>query len=84
VTEFPAHLPAHLSRRQAVECIWLRRTIDSSRPNDPFVTICTHIVRDGRDCIGPFRDGMETDCKPWEPNRQLAERLRVAVDERPD
>jgi hypothetical protein len=48
----------------AIDCQWLRRTIDSSRP-DPFVTLCTHIVRDGEDCVGPFLEDVETGCGLW-------------------
>ena len=50
----------------AIDCQWLRRTIDSSRP-DPFVTLCTHIVRDGEDCTGPFLEDIETNCGLWTP-----------------
>ena len=60
----------------AIDCRWLRRTIDSSRPGDPFRMLCTHIVRDGRDCIGPFLEDMETGCQLWEPNERLAARIR--------
>ena len=50
--------------QMAIHCRWLRRTIDSSRP-DPFVTLCMHIVREGEDCVGPFLEDMETDCGLW-------------------
>lgn len=59
--------------RMAFECQWLRRTIDSSRP-DPYVMLCTHIVRDGKDCVGPFLDDVETDCGLWDPNEQARAR----------
>lgn len=61
--------------KMAFECRWLRRTIDSSRP-DPYVMICTHIVRDGKDCVGPFLDDVETDCGLWDPNEQAMARAR--------
>lgn len=63
------------AQRLAIDCMWLRRTIDSAQTNNPFLTLCTHIIRDGRDCVGPFLDGMETECKLWEPNVQFAKRL---------
>jgi hypothetical protein len=65
--------------RLAVDCLWLRRTIDSSRKNDPFVTLCTHIIRDGKDCVGPFLDSMDTDCQLWEPNERLAAKFTPAT-----
>lgn len=40
--------------------------------------LCTHIVRDGRDCVGPFLEDMETDCRLWEPNERVAARVRPA------
>ena len=30
------------------------------------VNLCTHIVRDGSDCVGPFLDETETGCGLWE------------------
>ncbi len=59
----------------AIDCRWLRRTIDSSHAQSPFRTICTHIIRDGKDCVGPFLEDMETECRLWEPNERLAARL---------
>lgn len=61
--------------RLAVDCRWLRRTIDSSRP-DPYAMLCTHIVRGDKDCIGPFLDNIETNCGLWEPNAQAIERAK--------
>ena len=61
--------------KMAFECQWLRRTIDSSRP-DPYVMVCTHIVRDGRDCVGPFLEDVETDCGLWDPNEQARARAK--------
>ena len=60
----------------AIDCRWLRRTIDSSRSADPFLMLCTHIVRDGRACVGPFLEDMETPCRLWEPNDRVAARIR--------
>lgn len=67
-------------RRLAVDCLWLKRTLETGVPDDPFRMICTHIIRDGRDCIGPFLENIETDCQLWEPNQRLAARL-ASVDE---
>lgn len=56
-------------RRQlklAADCYFLRRTIDGSRADGPVVTLCTHPVRDGFDCIGPFMEEMATPCQLWE------------------
>ena len=67
-------------RRQAVDCLWLRRTLDTNKPEDPFLMLCTHIIRDGRDCVGPFLENIETDCQLWEPNERLAARLASAEE----
>jgi hypothetical protein len=52
--------------RLAIQCRFLRRTIDSTRLESPVVTLCTHPVRDGFDCVGPFMDDMPTSCGLWE------------------
>ena len=57
----------------AIDCIWLRRTIDSSR-RDPYAMLCTHIVRGDQDCIGPFLDEVETPCGLWDPTPAAAAR----------
>ena len=67
------------STRMAVDCQWLRRTIDSASSGNPFLTLCTHIIRDGKDCVGPFLEDMETDCRLWDPNERLAARLPDSV-----
>jgi hypothetical protein len=50
----------------AIQCRFLRRTIDSNRLEGPVVTLCTHPVRDGFDCVGPFMDDLPTSCGLWE------------------
>ena len=43
--------------------------------------ICNHIIREGKDCIGPFLENLETDCGLWDPNataRARVERRRAA------
>jgi hypothetical protein len=67
--------------RMAIDCQYLRRSIDSSRTADPYVMMCTHIVREGDDCVGPFLDDVETDCQLWEANERL--RARYERSERP-
>jgi hypothetical protein len=47
--------------RLAVDCPWLKRSFDPSR-RDRHAMCCTHIVRDGTDCVGPFLEDMETAC----------------------
>jgi hypothetical protein len=66
--------------RLAVDCLWLRRTLDTGA-DDPFRMLCTHIVRDGRDCIGPFLENLETNCQLWEPNERVRARLAEAEAE---
>jgi hypothetical protein len=79
VTPFPP--PERPLARMAIDCRWLRRTIDSSHATDPFRMLCTHIVRDGRECIGPFLEDMETGCRLWEPNERVSARIRpLALD----
>jgi hypothetical protein len=67
--------------RMAIDCQYLRRSIDSSRTTDPYVMMCMHIVREGEDCVGPFLDDVETNCRLWEVNERL--RARYERSERP-
>jgi len=55
--------------RLAADCRYLRRTIDSARADGPLVCLCTHPVRSGFDCIGPFLEDLPTDCGLWEHAR---------------
>lgn len=57
----------HSPPRLAIYCRHLRRTIDFRRPDSHVATLCTHIVREGSDCVGPFLEGYETECRLWEP-----------------
>ena len=68
------------SQRMAVDCRWLRRTLDTSTQDDPFLMLCTHLIRDGRDCIGPLLENLETDCQLWEPNERLTARIQDAEE----
>jgi hypothetical protein len=55
-------------RRLAIYCRYLRRTIDPARNDtDHIVAMCTHVIRDGSDCVGPFLEDLPTDCQLWEP-----------------
>ena len=65
-----------MSQGLAADCRYLRRTIDSSRGDGPLVCLCSHPVRDGFDCIGPFLEDMPTDCGFWEDGREVT-RLRT-------
>ncbi|MEI6136845.1 MAG: hypothetical protein WCQ48_05450 [Chloroflexota bacterium] len=51
--------------RMAIDCRWLKRSLDPAR-RDPYAKCCTHIVRDGADCVGPFLEDMETPCGLWD------------------
>jgi hypothetical protein len=52
--------------RLAIWCVYLRRTIQSGRLDGPVVTLCTHPIRDGFDCIGPFMEDLPTSCGLWQ------------------
>lgn len=51
--------------RLAARCKYLRMTM-GIRAGENLVNLCTHIIRDGRDCVGPFLDDHETHCGLWE------------------
>jgi hypothetical protein len=59
-------------RTLAVDCRYLRRTIDSTRADGPVVCLCEHPVRSGFDCIGPFIEDLPTDCGLWESKTEAA------------
>ena len=61
----------------AIECLWLKRSLDSSR-RDPYAMCCTHIVREGEECIGPFLEDIETPCGLWERGPAGSRARRVA------
>ncbi|MGE5596730.1 MAG: hypothetical protein ACM3S1_11935 [Hyphomicrobiales bacterium] len=52
--------------RYAARCRYLRMTMGNT-PGGNLLNLCTHIVRDGRECVGPFLDDTETHCGLWEP-----------------
>lgn len=51
--------------RFAARCRYLRVTL-GDRPGAGLVNRCLHIVREGRECVGPFLDDTDTDCGLWE------------------
>ncbi|MEX2080594.1 MAG: hypothetical protein WEC33_03175 [Dehalococcoidia bacterium] len=52
-------------RRFAARCRFLRVTL-GERAGGNLLNLCQHIVREGRECVGPFLDDTETDCGLWE------------------
>jgi len=52
--------------RLAARCLYLQMTMGDHRRGQGLVNICRHIVRDGRECVGPFLDETETTCGLWE------------------
>lgn len=51
--------------RLAARCAYLRVTM-GERSGGNLVNLCLHIVREGRECVGPFLDDTETTCGLWE------------------
>ncbi len=51
--------------RLAVRCAFLKMTMGTT-PGAGLVNICTHIIRDGSECVGPFLEDHETTCRLWE------------------
>ena len=51
---------------RAIDCLHLRRTIDSGRADGPVICLCEHPVRSGFDCVGPFLEDLPTECGLWE------------------
>lgn len=52
--------------RYAARCLHLRVTM-GERAGGHLVNLCQHIIREGRECVGPFLDDHETSCGIWEP-----------------
>lgn len=51
--------------RLAAKCAHLRVTM-GDRAGGHLVNLCLHIIREGRECVGPFLDDTETTCGLWE------------------
>ncbi len=52
--------------RIAARCLYLQVTMGDLRRGPGLVNICRHIIRDGRECVGPFLEDTETTCGLWE------------------
>ncbi len=59
------------TRKLAVDCKWLHRTLAIGDSNDPYRMLCTHIIRNGDNCVGPFLENLETDCLLWEASERF-------------
>lgn len=57
--------PERRWRRTAARCRYLKMTLDRT-VTDGVHNLCLHIMREGRDCVGPFLDDWETSCGLWE------------------
>ncbi|MBI2766768.1 MAG: hypothetical protein HYX53_12785 [Chloroflexi bacterium] len=60
-----AQIPSAAQPRYAARCRYLRMTM-GDRAGGNLVNLCLHIVREGRECVGPFLDDTETHCGLWE------------------
>lgn len=60
----------------AADCRYLRYSIESGNAEGPVVMLCSHPIRDGFHCVGPFLDETPTWCALWE----LADRALPAVN----
>ncbi|MEX1104355.1 MAG: hypothetical protein WED87_08900 [Dehalococcoidia bacterium] len=58
--------PPRTELKLAAKCAFLRVTMGEV-PGTGLVNLCLHIVREGRECVGPFLDDHETTCGLWEP-----------------
>jgi hypothetical protein len=54
--------------RIAARCRHLRTTLAAG---GDLANFCTHIVREGMPCVGPFLDDAPTDCGLWEEKPRL-------------
>lgn len=64
--------------RLAALCCYLRLTIDlARRENERVVALCSHVVREGSDCVGPFLEEATTACGLWEPRARVEEGSRL-------
>lgn len=52
--------------RFAAQCLYLQVTMGDLRRGQGLVNICRHMIRDGRECVGPFLEDTETTCGLWE------------------
>jgi hypothetical protein len=61
--------PPRTELKLAAKCGFLRVTM-GERAGEGLVNLCLHIVREGRECVGPFLDDHETTCGLWEPKQR--------------
>ncbi len=62
-------------RRYAAWCRYLRLTLSADEMGD-LDQHCTHMVREGMRCPGPFLEETETSCGLWEPSERYREMSR--------
>jgi len=55
--------------RLAGKCAFLRSTLSREVQGD-LVNLCMHIVREARQCVGPFLDDAQTTCGLWEERKE--------------
>ena len=48
--------------------MFLKRAIEAGRLEQS--TVCQHTIREGKECVGPFLEDLETECGLWEPSPQ--------------
>ncbi|GIW18170.1 MAG: hypothetical protein WHT63_01605 [Tepidiforma sp.] len=57
---------SHEPLRLAARCLYLQVTMGDYRQGRGLLNLCRHIIRDGRECVGPFLEDTETACGLWE------------------
>lgn len=50
----------------ATQCLYLKISLGAGPSSGGLINLCQHIIRDGRECVGPFLDETETTCGLWE------------------
>lgn len=71
----------------ATQCRYLRITLGSlpGGGGGGLINLCQHIIREDRECVGPFLDETETTCGLWELHPRFAEKRaaeRLAAESR--
>jgi hypothetical protein len=57
--------------RLAVHCAHLKRSAGPRRGEERSA-VCLHVIREGRECVGPFLDDLGTTCGLWEADECAA------------
>ena len=60
--------PGGYRNQLAARCVYLKQTINKER-HEP-MALCSHPIREGLECIGPFLEDLATDCGLWEAHAQ--------------